>query len=232
MAFFGLLIYLVPLLFSIIAHEYMHGKIAERFGDHTARLMGRLTFNPLKHIDPVGSIVVPFILYMSSRLFLGTPIVIGWAKPVPVNYLNLRNPRKDMIWISLAGPLTNLSIAFASGLLIRLLIILPMASDAFVRPLFLLLICCVIVNIALALFNLLPIPPLDGSKVLAGVLPPQWSSKYLQYERYGFFIILGVIVLGNIIGIDFLQLVMAPPMNVLARLFTGFSIMQLFHFIV
>ncbi len=164
------------LIFSAILHEIAHGFVAERLGDPTARLAGRLTLDPRKHIDPMMSIFLPLILLIS-----GSPIIIGAAKPVPVDPFNLRDGRKDMALVSLAGPLTNILIAIAASFIIKLNI-LP-------STLYFLLSSIVQLNLLLAIFNLLPIPPLDGSKVFSLVLPEKLADAFLSLGSIGFLLV-------------------------------------------
>ncbi len=175
----------VPLLAAVTFHELAHGYVAYRLGDPTAKLSGRLTLNPVKHLDFLGTLV-----------FIVTQM-IGWAKPVPVNPYNLRNPKRDMIWVSLAGPVTNLLMAVVSALLYKLIIALPVQNVFFIKkvlvPVALMLQISVVLNIGLAVFNAIPIPPLDGSKILMGILPPKQAIAYSRIEPYGFFIILALI---------------------------------------
>lgn len=175
----------VPLLAAVTFHELAHGYVAYRLGDPTAKLSGRLTLNPVKHLDFLGTLV-----------FIVTQM-IGWAKPVPVNPYNLRNPKRDMIWVSLAGPITNLLMAVVSALLYKLIIALPVQNVFFIKkvlvPVALMLQISVVLNIGLAVFNAIPIPPLDGSKILMGILPPKQALAYSRIEPYGFFIILALI---------------------------------------
>lgn len=178
------LIQLPVLLFSIILHEFAHGWVAEKFGDDTARVMGRLTFNPIPHIDMFGTILLPAL-----ALFTGAPI-FGWAKPVPVNPYRLRNPERDMIWVSLAGPLANLSLAVIASLLMWLIRTYELFPHFFSVSLYELLKLTLVLNVLLPVFNLVPIPPLDGSRVLMGILPSNLAYKYAQIEQYGFFIII------------------------------------------
>lgn len=170
------LFYIAILVISVVAHEVSHGFMAERLGDPTARLAGRLTVNPVRHIDPFGSIIIPLLLILSK-----SPFLIGWAKPVPYNPNNLKDPRRGGIMIALAGPLTNVVIALLFGLLIRF-------GDVFGLPGAVLSISTLIVflNLMLAIFNLIPVPPLDGSKVLFAFLPPQFDTIHLMLERYWF----------------------------------------------
>ena len=169
------LITIVILIFSAILHEIAHGFVADRLGDPTARLAGRLTLNPAKHIDPMMSIALPLILLIS-----GSPIIIGAAKPVPVDPFNLRDGRKDMALVSLAGPLTNIMIAIAASLLLRILPFPEIQGFLFM---------VVHLNLLLAIFNLLPIPPLDGSKVFSLLLPGKMADAFLSLGSIGFLII-------------------------------------------
>ena len=176
--FLKISIMLVPGLMAITCHEVSHGFIADRFGDRTARYMGRLTLNPLKHLDIIGTIMI-FI------------IGIGWAKPVPVNFNNLNHPKRDMIWVAAAGPITNFTLAALSGLLLRVLISfvesVPQSSaiQVFLNPIALMLAFSVYINLVLAIFNLIPIPPLDGGRVMVGLLPHRQSLAYAGVEKYG-----------------------------------------------
>jgi Zn-dependent protease len=189
------------LLFAITIHEYAHGKAALSLGDPTAKNLGRLTLNPLPHIDPLGAIC----------LFLFN---FGWAKPVPVNYRYFKNPRKDIILMSLSGPLANLSAAFVAGIFIRYFL-LPW--DVYRLALAYLLL----MNIGLGLFNLLPIPPLDGSHVLENVLPPSSAETYRRLARYGPVLLIGVILLDNFAHTGIINRVLLYPMLHLAHLFAG-----------
>ena len=180
-----LLIWVIPVLFAITVHETAHGWVASKLGDHTARMMGRLTLNPIKHIDPVGTILVPALLYLSSAGFL-----FGWAKPVPINFSALRSPKKDMLWVALAGPGVNLLMA------IGWLIIVAIANTLNIPFLVLMGGAGIFVNLLLAIFNLLPIPPLDGGRVISSLLPGRLSYQYDQLEPYGLFILVGLLFLG------------------------------------
>ncbi|HIM58487.1 MAG TPA: site-2 protease family protein [Gammaproteobacteria bacterium] len=180
-----LLIWVIPVLFAITVHETAHGWVASKLGDHTARMMGRLTLNPIKHIDPVGTILVPALLYLSSAGF-----IFGWAKPVPINFSALRSPKKDMLWVALAGPGVNLLMA------IGWLIIVAIANTLNIPFLVLMGGAGIFVNLLLAIFNLLPIPPLDGGRVISSLLPGKLSYQYDQLEPYGLFILVGLLFLG------------------------------------
>lgn len=176
------LITLTILIFSAILHEVAHGYVAERLGDPTARLLGRLTLNPMKHIDPMMSIALPLLLILS-----GSPVIFGAAKPVPVDPFNLRDGRKDLALVALAGPLTNVLIAIVGALIIHLF---GLSAGFPQSSIFHALLSSVItINLLLAIFNLLPIPPLDGSKAFALLLPPKEANTYLSLGQIGFFII-------------------------------------------
>lgn len=170
---------IVILLFSVIVHEVMHGVAALKFGDRTALNAGRLTLNPLPHIDPIGTIILPVLLVLS-----GSPILFGWAKPVPVNPLNFRDIRKGELWTASAGVLANFSLALLATLILHL-------TNSFSGPLIeSVLRFAIYINLVLAIFNSLPIPPLDGSKILASYLPSKYQGAFREFERYGFFILL------------------------------------------
>jgi Zn-dependent protease len=178
-------IYAIPTLLAIILHEVAHGWVADKLGDSTARYSGRLTLNPAAHIDFFGTILLPVVLLISGGF------VFGYAKPVPINPYNLRNPRKDMIWISLAGILTNLAVAVVSAMAFRILASGFLGSWGLImRPLMMMLMVSVRINIILAVFNAIPIPPLDGSRVLVNLLPAEKSIVFSKLEPYGFLIIL------------------------------------------
>ena len=178
-----LIILAPPVLLALTCHEFAHGLVAYRLGDPTAKAAGRLTLNPLKHLDPIGTLAF-FI------------IKIGWAKPVPVNPRFFRNPKRDMLWVALAGPLTNLTLAVISALLARfvwlLASLLPYSAmlKAILLPFSAMLAASVWVNLVLCIFNFLPIPPLDGSKILLGLLPDSMAGPLLKIEKYGFVLIL------------------------------------------
>ncbi len=169
---------LVVLVFSAILHEVAHGYVADRLGDPTARLMGRLTLNPLKHIDPYLSVILPALLILS-----GSPIIFGGAKPIPVDPFNLKDGRKDMALVSLAGPGTNIALAIIAAVILRAF---PFLTAGFIG---LLLVTVVNYNILLAIFNLIPIPPLDGSKIFSLVLPEKEARMYMSLESVGMFIL-------------------------------------------
>ncbi len=172
------------LLIAMTVHEFAHGLVAFKLGDTTAKLSGRLTLNPLAHIDLFWTLLLPFMLFVTSS----GHFVFGAAKPVPVNYWSLKNPKRDMIWIGLAGPLANFILGFIIAVILRFI---P-AGGITAAILFQLLT----INVVLAVFNLIPIPPLDGSKILMGLLPQELSSQYAGLERYGFIILFAFIWLG------------------------------------
>ncbi|HEC69378.1 MAG TPA: site-2 protease family protein [Candidatus Omnitrophica bacterium] len=176
-----IIILIIILFFSIIIHEVSHGYIAYRLGDPTAKYSGRLTLNPLVHIDLFGTILIPAFLILSH-----SPILFGWAKPVPINPYNFRNPRKDLMWVGFSGPASNLTIAFILSLIIK---ILPSS------PITVILNYGAVINIVLAVINLIPIPPLDGSRILTGLLPRELAYKYMRIEPFGFIIAVLFIIL-------------------------------------
>jgi len=202
-------IMLVPALMAITCHEVSHGYIADKFGDNTARSMGRLTLNPIKHMDIFGTLMV-FI------------VGIGWAKPVPVNFNNLRHPKRDMIWVAAAGPITNFVLALVSALAMRLLVHLgsgiPEGSPlaAVVDPVTLMLAFSVYINLLLAIFNLIPVPPLDGGRVAVGLLPYRQSMALARVEPFGMIIIIALVFFTNAFGY-----VISPALSFAVNLLAG-----------
>jgi len=190
-------VWAIPLIFAITVHEVAHGWVANRLGDPTAKMLGRLTLNPAKHIDPVGTIIVPGIL-----LALGG-FVFGWAKPVPVTWENLKNPKRDMALVAMAGPLTNLLMALGWALIAKIAVFTVPHIGFPAKILFFMSRAGIIINLVLMILNLLPVPPLDGSRVLASVVPKRLEYSLYLIEPYGFFILVGLLatgILGRVIG--------------------------------
>ncbi|MDB5412807.1 MAG: site-2 protease family protein [Rubritepida sp.] len=190
----------VAVMASIIAitlHEAAHGYAALWLGDPTAKLMGRLSLNPIRHVDPVGTLLVPGILLVSQLLATGrVDMMFGWAKPVPVDVRNLRNPRSGMMWVAAAGPIMNFCLAFIAALLVHPAGLAGgFVSDESMRLLYRFLGLSILANLVLGLFNLFPIPPMDGGRIMVGLLPLRAAMAYAQLERYGLFIVIGVLFL-------------------------------------
>ena len=199
-------IWLIPVLFAITLHEVAHGWVAYKFGDRTAQMLGRLTLNPFNHIDLIGTVLVP----LTAFYFGG--FIFGWAKPVPVTVQNLRNPKTNMLWVALAGPFANFLMACFWTLLIVIMInIFP--KSPFFEILILMGKAGIIINVILMIFNLLPIPPLDGGRVLSSLLPGKYSWQLDRLEPYGIFIILGLFALG------LLSKIISPPLQMFLRFF-------------
>ncbi|MEP7208728.1 MAG: site-2 protease family protein [Casimicrobiaceae bacterium] len=186
-------LYAVPVVFAITLHEAAHGYVARQFGDQTAWMLGRVTLNPIKHIDLVGTILVPLGLLLVSKLAGGGGFLFGWAKPVPVNFANLRNPKRHMLWVAAAGPATNLAMAIGWAGVWRVANGGgPLASDG----LQLMAQAGVMINVVLLVLNLLPIPPLDGGRIAVSLLPHSLATVYARMEPYGFVIIIGLLATG------------------------------------
>ena len=179
-------VYAIPVLFAITVHEAAHGYVARMFGDNTAYVLGRVTLNPIKHIDPIGTVVLP----LGMALF--TPFIFGWAKPVPVDWNSLRRPKRDMIWVAAAGPGVNLVMAILWAILFSVLQMVGVQERFF----FEVAQAGVSVNLVIMALNLLPIPPLDGGRIVAGLLPRDLSNAYSRIEPFGLFIIVGLLVTG------------------------------------
>ena len=177
-------VYAIPVLFAITVHEASHGYVARMFGDNTAYVLGRVTLNPLKHIDPLGTIAIPL------GMVILTGFMFGWAKPVPVDWSSLRRPKRDMIWVAAAGPAVNLVMAIMWALLFRVLQMAGVEEQFFLEV----ARAGVQVNLVFMALNLLPIPPLDGGRIVAGLLPRNLSNAYSRIEPFGLFIIIGLLV--------------------------------------
>lgn len=183
-------VWALPVLFAITVHEVAHGWVARRLGDPTAMMMGRLTLNPIKHIDPVGTLLIPGVL-----LLLGG-FVFGWAKPVPVTWENLRNPKRDMALVAAAGPVANLGMALLWAVVMKAGMLFADSLNWIAIPLIYMGGAGISINIILMVLNLLPLPPLDGGRVLTGLLPGRLAWKFSRIEPYGFFILLGLLATG------------------------------------
>ncbi len=185
----NVLIYALPVLLAITVHEAAHGYAAKHFGDSTAYVLGRVTLNPLKHIDPIGTILMPLLL-----VFSGSPFLFGYAKPVPVRFGNLNNPKRDMVWVSLAGPASNLIMAIIWGILFYVMQGTGVSESFFLK----MVQGGVLVNAVMFAFNLFPLPPLDGGRILVGLLPYKQAELVSRVEPWGFFIVMGLVISGII----------------------------------
>jgi Zn-dependent protease len=191
-------VFALPVIFAITLHEAAHGYVARFFGDMTAALQGRITLNPLKHIDPVGTILVPLVILLTSKLLGGGAILFGWAKPVPVNFGQLRRPKQDMLWVAAAGPGMNFAMAVFWALMIQLGHVLGNGFAG--APLVLMGAAGVFFNVILMALNLIPLPPLDGGRIAVSLLPLKQAMQFARLEPYGLFILLGLLFTG-ILGI-------------------------------
>ncbi len=191
-------VFALPVIFAITLHEAAHGYVARFFGDMTAAAAGRISLNPLKHIDPVGTILVPLVILLTSKLLGGGAILFGWAKPVPVNFARLRRPKQDMLWVAAAGPGVNFVMAVFWALMIQLGHAL--GSGFAGAPLILMGAAGVFINVILMALNLIPLPPLDGGRIAVSLLPMKQAMQFARLEPYGLFILLGLLFTG-ILGI-------------------------------
>lgn len=190
----GITIYALPVIFAITLHEAAHGYVARHFGDKTAYMAGRITLNPLKHIDPAGTIIVPLTLFIISKLTMGAGFLFGWAKPVPVNFSRLRNPKRDMLWVEAAGPGANLFMACCWALIIKLGMAFP--ENIYTKPMILMGMAGIEINLILMVLNLLPLPPLDGGRMAISLLPHRLAYQFSKIEPYGFMILLLLLMTG------------------------------------
>jgi Zn-dependent protease len=194
-------IYALPVIFGITLHEAAHGYVAKHLGDTTAYVLGRVSLNPVRHIDPVGTVLVPLVILLVTSWGAGQGMLFGWAKPVPVNYHALRKPKRDMMWVAAAGPAANLAMALGWALAAKLALVLP--GNYFSEPLFLISQAGVTVNLVLMLLNLIPLLPLDGGRIVASLLPVRLADRYARLEPWGFPILLALMftnVLGIVLG--------------------------------
>ena len=201
-----IVVWVLPVVFAITVHEVAHGWVAKKYGDNTASILGRLTLNPIKHIDILGTIIIPGLLLLSF-----TGFIFGWAKPVPVDPRNFKNPKKDMAIVALAGPVANLLMAIAWALIARLGVIIEL--EIISLPLIYMGIAGISINLVLGLINLIPIPPLDGSRIVTGILPNKLAYQYNRFERFGFLLLLFLLWSG---GLGYL---LGYPLFVIQKLF-------------
>ncbi len=197
----GISIWALPVIIAVTFHEVSHGLVANWFGDDTAYRLGRVNFNPLRHVDPFGTIILPLMLVL-----VGAPFLFGYAKPVPVNFARLRNPKRDMIWVAAAGPVMNILLAILTGLLFHIAPILPGSVQDWADYN---LANSIKINIMLAVFNMIPLPPLDGGRVLVGLLPAPLARPVARLERWGFLILIAALFILPMLG---------PRLNVVAWL--------------
>lgn len=208
----------LPVLFAITGHEAAHGWMAQRLGDPTAQRLGRLSFNPLRHIDPMGTVIVPLATFLLPKLLGGSGFLFGWAKPVPVNWRNLRHPRRDMALVAAAGPAANLLMAIFWALIIKLGLMLPGSAIWVVRPMVLMGSAGILINIILMALNLLPVLPLDGGRILFALLPDRAASLYGSIEPLGLIIVLLLLISGLL---DKILYPMMDGIEALVRLLVG-----------
>ncbi|HUL42082.1 MAG TPA: site-2 protease family protein [Burkholderiales bacterium] len=206
-------IYALPVIFAITLHEAAHGYVAKHFGDMTAYAQGRISLNPLRHIDMTGTIIVPLVLLLISKLFGGSGILFGWAKPVPVNFSGLRHPKQDMFWVAAAGPGANLIMAMFWALVLKFALTIP--ASAYTLPMSLMGKAGIQINVVLMVLNLLPVPPLDGGRIAVSLLPHRLSHRFSSIEPYGLFILL-LLLFSGVLGI-----IMWPLVNTVMRLISS-----------
>lgn len=194
--------WVIPILLAITLHEAAHGYVAWICGDDTARWLGRVSLNPLRHVDPMGTILFP-----AFQVLLTGTVFLGWAKPVPVNFSRLRNPRRDMVFVALAGPGMNLMMALVAAVLLHTVRYLPEAAQAWFR---LTLVNTILLNVILAVFNMIPLPPLDGGRVAVGILPDSLARPLAELERYGMWILMALIFVPQLFGKSLLASTLVP----------------------
>ena len=195
-------VWVLPVLFAITVHEVAHGWMARRHGDNTAFMLGRLTLNPIRHIDPIGTILVPAVALLVGGF------IIGWARPVPINTRNLRQPRRDMALVALAGPGANLLMGLGWAIVVRIGLALLGSAEWIAMPMIYMGVAGIVINMMLMVLNLLPLPPLDGGRVLSSLLPPRASDVLNRIEPYGIFILIGLLAT-NLLGV-----ILWPPLSV------------------
>lgn len=214
-----LAIYALPVIFAITLHEAAHGYVARHFGDNTAYVLGRVSLNPVRHIDLVGTILVPLLILVTSKLLGSSGILFGWAKPVPVDFSALRHPKRDMLWVAAAGPLANLVMALLWAMTFKMALVTP--PNAFTLPLSLMAEAGITVNLVLMVLNLLPILPLDGGRIAVSLLPNRLAYSYSRLEPYGFPILL-LLLFTNTLGI-----ILNPPLRLSMQLIESIFQIQL-----